>query len=218
MKIFYLEDDEHLSETVIEFLDDEGFDVVHSFDGESALSKLYNENFDLLLLDVNVPNMNGFELLESLRQSDITTPAIFITSLDSIDDLSRGYEIGADDYVKKPFVLKELLFRIKALLKREYKLQEDMIQIDKNITLDTTQREINYNNTIISLNEKEMKLLILLHKHKNRCVLFDEIFENVWSFSETHSEQSLRTFIKNLRKIVGKERIKSIKKQGYMFV
>jgi len=218
MKIFYLEDDEQLSETVIEFLEDEGFEVVHSFDGDDALTKLYNDTFNLLLLDVNVPNIDGFSLLESLRNSHIKTPAIFITSLNSIDDLSRGYEIGADDYIKKPFVLKELLFRIKALLKREYKVQENLIQIDENIVLDITKREIQDNDSSISINEKEMKLLVLLVSNKNRCVTFDEIFENVWSFSETHSDQSLRTFIKNLRKIIGKEKIVSIKKQGYMFV
>lgn len=121
MKILYLEDDITLSDTVAEFLSDEGFKVSPVYDGEEALEQTYEESFDLFLFDVNVPKIDGFKLLNELREANISTPAIFTTSLKGIDDLSKGYESGADDYIKKPFALKELLFRIKALLKREFK-------------------------------------------------------------------------------------------------
>ncbi|MGE3591704.1 MAG: response regulator transcription factor, partial [Arcobacter sp.] len=212
MKILYLEDDIVLSETVEEFLEDEGFVVVSVRDGQKALDTLYYENFDLLLLDVQVPKLNGFSLLKSIREANIQTPAIFITSLNSIDDLSKGYECGADDYIKKPFELKELLFRIKAILKREYKTNEQIIKIDENISFDINTYKLIINDEIYTLNQKETLLLKLLLKNKNSCVTFDMIFESVWTFDETNNYERLRTYIKNLRKYLGKDRIKNIKK------
>jgi len=218
VKILYLEDDVNLSETIQEFLEEEDFEVVAVYDGEEALEKLYTTHFDLLLLDVQVPKVNGFDLLQSLRQSDILTPAIFTTSLNSIDNLTTGYDVGADDYIKKPFALKELLLRIKALLKREYKISDSSIQIDAYTTYNTHTHQIVKNKEIFTLNTKESKLLHILLQHINNCVTFESLFTSVWTFDEVHSEQSLRTYIKNLRKYVGKERIVSMKKQGYMFV
>ena len=218
MKILYLEDDLDLSATIEEFLRDEDYEVVAVYDGDEALEVLYKQNFDLLILDVQVPKINGFELLQNLRDANIQTPAIFTTSLNSIEDLSKGYSVGADDYIKKPFLLKELHLRIEALLKREYKSQEYIIKIDKNTTFDINLQQIQIGDKQYILNHKENELLKLLVKNKNSCVLFETIFETVWSYDETHNEQSLRTYIKNLRKIVGKNKIVSIKKQGYIFV
>jgi len=218
MKILYLEDDANLSETVEEFLDDEGFDVVAVYDGEEALETIYKYNFDMLLLDVNVPQINGFELLKELRSAGISIPAIFTTSLNSIDDLSNGYNSGADDYIKKPFALKELLFRIKALLKREFKIQNKLIKITKEIDFNTYTNELIHDKKTILLNPKEVLLLKLLLKYKNECVTFESIYQSVWSYDKTHSEMSLRTYIKNLRKHIGKENILSIKKVGYKLV
>lgn len=218
MRILYLEDDITLSETVEEYLSDEGFEVYSVYDGDEALDVIYTKNFDLLLLDVNVPGINGFELLKDLRAANVLTPAIFTTSLNSIDDLSEGYSVGADDYVKKPFLLKELLFRINALLKREFKSQSEIIKVSKNTNFNTLTNELIINNEIISINPKESLLLKLFLKHKNECVTFENIFQNVWSYDEEHSDMSLRTYIKNLRKHIGKEHIISIKKVGYKFV
>jgi len=215
MKILYLEDDVNLSETVQECLEDNGFSLTCVYDGQKALEAVYKEHFDLLLLDVNVPKIDGFELLKELRDSEIFTPAIFITSLNSINDLSNGYDIGADDYIKKPFVFKELLFRIKAILKREFKAQNESFQITNNSFFNTQKEELSVNGTTVSINPKEILLLKLLLKHKNEAVSFELIYQNVWSYDDIHSELSLRTYIKNLRKHLGKESILSIKKVGY---
>ena len=217
MKILYLEDDIALSETIEEFLEDEGFEVISVKDGQKALDTIYTQNFDLFLLDVQVPKINGFELLKSIKEANIQTPAIFTTSLNSIDDLSKGYEYGADDYIKKPFELKELLFRIKAVLKREFKTNSHIINIDENINFDINTHELTIYNEVHTLNQKESSLLKLLLKNKNQCVTFDMIFEYVWTFDEQNNHDSLRTYIKNLRKYLGKNRIKNIKKQGYIF-
>jgi two-component system OmpR family response regulator len=179
---------------------------------------LYNQNFDLLLFDVNVPTVSGFELLKDLRDANVTTPAIFITSLSSVEDLEKGFECGADDYIRKPFALKELLIRINSIIKREYKASNDIININENTIFNTKTQIIKIDNIENSINNKETELLKLLIKNENQIVPFETIYETVWSFNENYSETSLRTYIKNLRKILGKDSIKSIKKQGYMFV
>ncbi|MDY0123119.1 response regulator transcription factor [Sulfurimonas sp.] len=218
MKILYLEDDLNLSQTVEEFLKDEGFDVVCVYDGDEALETVYAQKFDLFLLDVNVPQIDGFQLLKELRGADISTPTIFITSLKGINDLSLGYESGADDYIKKPFALKELLLRINALLKREYKTHQQLIKINDSVNFNLYANELIKEGEKIPLGHKEFLLLKLLLKHKNECVSFEEIYENVWQFNESHSYMSLRTYIKNLRKNIGKEHILSIKNFGYKLV
>ena len=119
-RILLLEDDANLNETVTEFLEEKGYEVVSVFDGYEAQERLYESKFDLLLLDVNTPGMNGFELLKEARENDVVAPAIFITSLDSVDDLEKGFESGCDDYIRKPFELKELYIRVDTLLKRAF--------------------------------------------------------------------------------------------------
>lgn len=218
MKILYLEDDFTLSATVEEFLVDEGFDVSAVYTGNEALDLAFSDNFDIFILDVNVPDINGFIFLKELRDAGIQTPAIFTTSLSSIDDLSKGYASGADDYVKKPFVLKELLYRIKALLKREYKSQDSIVKLTQDIDFNTQTNELISENSTTLLNPKEALLLKLLVKHRNECVTFETIYQNIWSYDETHSDMSLRTYIKNLRKYLSKEHIVSIKKVGYKLV
>jgi DNA-binding response OmpR family regulator len=192
--------------------------VICAYNSDEANEVLYNQNFDLLLFDVNVPTVSGFELLKDLRDANVTTPAIFITSLSSVEDLEKGFECGADDYIRKPFALKELLIRINSIIKREYKASNDIININENTIFNTKTQIIKIDNIENSINNKETELLKLLIKNENQIVLFETIYETVWSFNENYSETSLRTYIKNLRKILGKDSIKSIKKQGYMFV
>lgn len=218
MKILYLEDDITLSDTIAEFLSEEGFKVTSVYDGEEALEQSYKESFDLFLFDVNVPKINGFKLLHELREAGILTPAIFTTSLKGIDDLSTGYESGADDYIKKPFALRELLFRIKALLKREFKSQNEITKIGDEAKFNTFTNELYIADKKTPLNPKESLLLKLLLKHQNECVLLEDIYCELWSHDEPPSDMSLRTYIKNLRKLIGKERIISIKKVGYRLV
>ena len=103
MKILLLEDDEILNEVISSFLIKKGYQVCSTYDGEEAEDELYKNNFDLLLLDVNVPNINGFELLKNLRANNINTPAIFLTSLNDTEDLKEGFLSGCDDYIKKTF-------------------------------------------------------------------------------------------------------------------
>jgi len=217
-KILYLEDDINLSDTISEFLEDNNFDVSVSYNSIDALEKLYKSTFDLLILDVNLPDISGFELLRSLREADIFTPAIFTTTLNDMENLDKAYTIGADDYIRKPFALKELLHRINVLLKRSFNTNDTMIKLSTNITFNLNNNTLKKDNNIIKINQKEISLLKLLIKSKNTLVTFNSIYDEVWTTSQSHSEASLRTYVKNLRKILGKEKIISIKKQGYKLV
>ena len=218
-KILLLEDDVNLSETVEEFLSDEGYEVICVYDGISAEEKIYEQKFDLLLLDVNVPGINGFELLKKIRVEGNETPAIFITSLNSTDDLSDGYESGCDDYIRKPFALKELLLRVQTILKRSFfHKNENRVAIKEGIYYDLDSNELIKDDEKAVLNNKEDKLLRLFLKYQNQIISHDKIYETLWDYDETYSDSALRTYIKNLRKILGKESIESIKKLGYKFV
>ncbi|RUM65103.1 MAG: DNA-binding response regulator [Sulfurimonas sp.] len=215
-KILLLEDDGNLSETVCEFLEDAGYEIVAVYDGESAREALYEQRFDLLLLDVNVPSPNGFELLKESRQNGVETPAIFLTSLHAIDDVEAGYESGADDYIRKPFALKELLLRIESMRKRNFfHHTKARIAIDAHISYDDTNAELYLDNEVVMLHQKEAKLLKLLMQRRGEVVTHEVIQEYLWDFDETPSDTALRTYIKNLRKRIGKDKIVSHKRLGY---
>ena len=217
MKIFLLEDDILLNEIITEHLDSKKHEVISVFDGDEALELLYSQTFDLLLLDVNVPNTNGFELLEDLRTNKIKTPAIFITSLDMIDDVEKGFKVGCNDYIKKPFELRELDLRIENI-KNLFNIQpETIIKIDENITFDSINHIIIKDSTNITIAQKECEVLHYLIKNKTRFVSIEELSLNVWSYEESPLASTIRTYIKNLRKILGEDAILNTRGVGYRF-
>lgn len=216
MKILLLEDDLILNEIVEEFLQSLGYEVTVAFDGMMASELIYDEHFDLLILDVNVPNMTGFEFLESLRQNNITTPAIFTTSLDSVDDVEEGFKVGADDYLKKPFELKELELRINNI-KRLLHMDDEELAIGPNISFNTKLNYINNDSIQTKLPLKEAQILKYLLNNTNRCVSQDELSSNIWSYEDAPTSSTIRTYIKNIRKIVGEDYIETIKGVGYRF-
>ncbi|HEO99159.1 MAG: response regulator transcription factor [Campylobacterales bacterium] len=218
-KILLLEDDTNLNETVTEFLEDEGYEVVSVYDGEEAQEKLYENRYDLLLLDINVPGLNGLDLLKESRTQGVAAPAIYITSMDSVEDLEEGFKSGCDDYIRKPFALKELKIRIETLLKRGFYHQEkERIMITGDIAYDIKNNELIIQDKPVSLGHKEATLLKLFVKNEGRVLAHELIFDHLWSYDEEPSDSALRTYIKNLRKLIGKDRIVSIKKQGYKFI
>ncbi|WP_417332041.1 response regulator transcription factor [Halarcobacter sp.] len=216
-KLLLLEDDLTLSETIVEYFEEQGFDVVPAYDGDEANELIYEKNFDLFLLDVNVPSMNGFELLKQVRSEGNKTPAIFITSLNSMDSLEEGFESGCDDYIRKPFELKELLLRVQTIIKREYSQKQELLEITENVKFNTQTNELIKDNEIVPLNFKELRLLKFFLQNSDELLIHERILENVWDYDEEPSDNSLRTYIKNLRKIVGKDKIVSLKKLGYRF-
>ncbi len=208
----------NLNETVTEFLEEQGYEVVSVYDGDEAQEKLYESKYDLLLLDINVPGINGLELLKESREAGNVTPAVYITSMDTVDDLERGFKSGCDDYIRKPFALKELKIRIETLLKRDFfHHSNELMQISEGISYDIKSNQLSDHGEDVSLGNKESRLLKLFLKHEGEVIAHENIYEYLWDYDEEPSDTALRTYIKNLRKIIGKERIVSIKKQGYKF-
>lgn len=217
-KILLLEDDVNLNDTLCEFLEENGYAVDAVYDGDEAEAKIYENSYDLFLFDVNVPGLNGFELLKKSREKDNKTPAIFLTSLNSIDDLSVGYKSGCDDYIRKPFELKELLFRVQTLVKREFfHSNHNTITITDSIEYNIDTHSLQVEGTQIQLQNKEAILLKLFLQKRGEIISHEVILDELWGYEESSSDSALRTYIKNLRKIIGKERIISVKKLGYKF-
>jgi DNA-binding response OmpR family regulator len=216
--LLLLEDDLQLSDTVKQFLTLKGYDVWCAYDGLQAQEIIYEKHIDLMLLDVKVPHLDGFTLLKQVREEGTEIPAIFITSLNSVEDVEKGFELGCDDYIRKPFALKELLVRIEALLKRSYGTHEEKVLIDEGLLFDTKELTLTANGERVSLKTKELKLMALFLQHPNELLSYDKIFEALWEYDESPSGGSLRTYIKTLRSVIGKEKIETVKNIGYRFV
>jgi len=216
--LLLLEDDLQLSDTVKQFLVFKGYEVYCAYDGVEAQTIMYEKHIDLMLLDVKVPQINGFEFLKKVRSDGREMPAIFITSLNSVEDVEQGFSSGCDDYIRKPFALKELLVRIESLLKRSFGTHDEKITLGEGILFDTKEMILTQYNSRIPLKTKELKLLALFLQHTNELLNYEKINETLWEYDEEPSSGSLRTYIKTLRSAIGKEKIETVKNIGYRFV
>jgi len=214
MKILLLEDDVILQEIIEEFLLEQGYTVESFFDGEKALDAIGTSAYDILLLDVNVPSISGFEILSYLRDIGNTTPAIYLTSLSGVNDLKKGFDIGADDYLRKPFELEELHIRIEHICKL-YKLEEE-IEFD-GMKFIPKAHQILLGSQVIVLRQKEAHVLEYFVRNEGKIISCDEIIENVWDDGHIPTHATIRTYIKNLRKLFDKEYFENIKGEGYRF-
>lgn len=217
MKVLLLEDDIILSEVIVEHLEDYGYTVTALYNGVEAEDILFEEKFDLLLLDVNVPLLSGFELLKNLRDSGNNTPAIFITSMNTSEDVLEGFELGANDYLKKPFEMIELKARIENI-KRQFKINStDAIEISENCFYDVTRYVLTHNKKEKKLSKKEGEFLAYFLQKRGEVLSSDELMVNVWSYDTAPSSATLRTYIKTLRKHLGENSISTIRGVGYVF-
>lgn len=215
MKILILEDDELLLETIEDFLQDK-FDITCHKNPHEALDSCYKNKFDLYLLDIKLPNMSGIDFLNYLRTSGDKTPCIFITSYKDKQILSKAFEIGADDYIKKPFDLNELKLRIKAVLSRS-KNYTQILKINENFHIDMDRKILIKDEKELMINKKDIELLVLLVSNKGKIVTKGMIQEALWTPSENINDASTRVYINNLKKIFGKNSISNIRGIGYRF-
>lgn len=216
--ILLLEDDIQLNDTVKQFLEYSGYLVYPAYDALAAKDILYEKNIDLMLLDIKVPHQNGFDFLQEVRDNGNVTPAIFTTSLNTVDDVTKGFDIGCDDYIRKPFALKELLVRVEALLKRNFGSHDNLLDLGNGYVFDIKGVCLLHENEKVPLKTKETKLLALFLKHPNELLTYEEIFEVLWEYDETPSQGSLRAYINTLRHAIGKEKIETLKHTGYKYV
>lgn len=218
-QILLVEDDETLSELISEYLSEQGYDVIVRADAKAALDTAYERNFDILILDVKLPKGDGFSLLRELRRLGDDTPAIFTTSLNALQDLEIGYKSGCDDYLKKPYELKELLLRIQILIKRKFShVNDEFIELNDGYKFYPSSKTLRQNGQIVNLSNKESELLALFLENKNALLSKEAIFEKIWNYGEEPSELSLRVYVKNLRRILGKDAIINRRGDGYIYV
>jgi len=190
IKVLLLEDDIVLSKTLDELLEQHGFKVTRVKSGEEALEKTFSNNYDIYLFDINLPDMNGIDLLQSLKDADDTTPTIFISANQDIKTIARGFEVGAEDYMKKPFLPEELLIRLNAKLSKEI-----MITV-KDVRYNMLSGDIFFKDKKIHLSYSKFKLIEMLFKHMNKVVSKEELLEE----TEYLSENALRVAIAKLKK------------------
>lgn len=207
MKILLLEDDKILCASLQEFLELEGYTVDVAHRGLEVFDLTFEKEYDLYILDVNVPDVDGFDVLSSLKEAGDTTPAIYITALTDINSIAKGFEIGADDYIKKPFDPEELVIRIK----RKYQQEKEVLLYLNDIVYNPTSKVLQKSGVTIGLGEVQQNIFHTLMVEQNKIVNSYTLLD----FLEQPSANALRV---NLAKLKNKLdiNIKNIRGQGYM--
>lgn len=214
-RILLLEDDLLFGESIADVLEEEGFEVVLCRNGQIALDEIYKKQFDLYLLDINVPLIDGLSLLKELRRANDVTPAIYLTSHQEIGTLSEAFEIGADDYLKKPFNTDELLVRIHALLRRTKGKGRHCIG---ELCLDEIHKCVLMGGKELTLSLKEYQLMALFIRNAGEIVTKEMIMDTLWNPSEMISDGAVRVYINRLKQEIGSDLIVNIRGVGYRLV
>jgi len=221
MRILIVEDEEVLAKNIKDVLSKENYKAETSFNGEEGLELALTEEYDLILLDIMLPGINGLDILKNMRSENISTPVLLLTARDAIEDKVKGLDFGADDYLTKPFAIPELLARIRSLLRRKSEAKSSLVHLGP-IIIDTSARIVKVEGEEITLTSKEYSILEYLAYNKNRAVSRLSIAEHIWGdnmdlFSMTNF---VDVHIKNLRKKLGDEKnrqiISTVRGVGYM--
>lgn len=204
--ILLAEDEATLSTIISETLEDEGYEVIAVTNGVDGLAAFRSDHPDIVIADVMMPRMDGFEMARHIRNTDPDVPLIFLTALSSISDIETGFDIGADDYLKKPFKMRELILRIRALLKRrniptsrEDVPEKNEIPIGEYV-FDTIGNKLTRCSHVIELSRIEAMILLFLVNHRGMTVRSSELMEFVWQHDDYYNRNSLHGYIHKLRK------------------
>jgi len=215
MKLLLLEDDLDYKESIKEYLESLGYIIDDFEDGQEALDAIYENKYHLLILDIRVPTLSGYELVKIIREDNNNTPVIYITSLTDINNLSLGYELGCNDYIKKPFSPKELKYRIEQLIKLFYSDENsNQIKLKPNFSYDILKRELFLENTLINLTKKERRVVFCLVSNKNQFVSIEKLRTEVWE-DKYICEADIRVCIKKIRDKTSKDFITNQRGIGY---
>ncbi|MBL7844761.1 MAG: response regulator transcription factor [Cyclobacteriaceae bacterium] len=218
MKILLIEDEQHVASFIRKGLEENGFQVAQAFDGVTGLSMALSETYDVIILDIVMPGMNGLEVCKKLRQEHGDhTPVLMLTALGTTDDIVDGLTIGADDYLTKPFKFKELMARVQALARRKILVNKTLLVDD--LKLDSDAKEVFRSGKRIDLTAREFRLLEYLLLNKNRVVSRTDILENVWDINHDLGTNVVDVYINYLRKKIDHDfptpLIKTVVGMGY---
>jgi len=223
LNILLAEDDPNLGLLLADYLDAEGFEVTLCKDGELALKSFENKQFDLCLLDVMMPKMDGFTLAKGIRLQDKKIPVIFITAKSLKEDKLKGYDLGADDYITKPFDEEELLWKIKAVIRR---IPENKIDNKPEISFigkyrfDFSNQSLTIDNKTKRITEKESDILQYLSNHRNKVIKREDLLESLWGKNDYFFGRSLDVFITKIRKYLKDDpeiSIENVFRVGFIF-
>jgi len=216
LDVLLLEDDELFSLSLIDYLEEfANIKITHANNSTKMLELIYDNRYDLYLLDVNLPDINGIELLKEIRNSADETPSIFLTSYKDKETLTNGFLNGADDFLTKPFDMDELILRINSLMKR-IKKQKIITIGDVEFNFDT--KEVKKEGEVLKFSLKALELFELFYQNNNAIVTKDMIINKLWSTSESYSDGSIRVYVNNIKKLFTDEeifKIANIKNIGY---
>ena len=219
MNILIIEDEYSLADAIAETLKREKFNVCIKTDGEDGENEALTENYDLVLLDVMLPKKNGFDILKTLGQAKIKTPIIMLTAKSEIEDKLNGLEHGADDYMTKPFAMRELMARIKAVLKRTNNIENTDCLEYGDLVLDLKNAKLKCNDNEIQISGKELELLEQLLMNKNQISSRESLAERIWGYesdSEYNNVEVYITFVRRKLKLIeSKVTIKAVRGVGY---
>jgi two-component system OmpR family response regulator len=220
--IMIVDDEMGVRELLIDAMSLSGYDTIEAKDGMTALTLLRHQSPDLLIIDINMPVMDGYDLLERLRSTDNQTPVIMLTARGDRADIARGLRLGADDYVTKPFGLEELTLRVQAILKRTKPgITEFSILKCGPITLNEETYEAFFNETLIELSKTEYRLLQHLLLHKGRVLTKSQLLSDVWDIDFASNSSVVDTYISYLRRklhIDGFDGIKTVRGIGFQII
>jgi DNA-binding response OmpR family regulator len=217
MRILVVDDELPMRVALVECLQSEGYRVRAAGDGEEALEVVFAEEFDLILLDVMMPKIDGFAACAEMRKRGVKVPVLMLTARGMVDDRVKGLDCGADDYLVKPFSLKELLARVRALLRRQ-----ERAEVPEKLSLGGTEinlreRTVTVDDGVIELNAKEVGILTLLLEFRGQVVTRDRFLDEVWGYHANPTSRTVDNFIAELRKKLGKSgsALKTVRGEGY---
>ncbi|HMR19843.1 MAG TPA: response regulator transcription factor [Sphingobacterium sp.] len=217
-KVLYVEDEEGLALIVVDSLEDYGFEVIHRDNGQDALAVFKKQKPDILVADIMMPLMDGFTLASEVRKMDMQVPILFLSAMTQTQDIVKGFHLGANDYVRKPFKIEELIVRIEALTKKSRRLSPQIFQIGRYV-LDTNRNTLTLDGKTERLSFREGELLRRLFENKDNVVPREEIIRAYWNDDTYFTGRSLDVFISRIRKYLAQdERIKitNVRGIGYM--
>ena len=203
MRILLVEDEIDLNNIISKYLKKNGYSVDSVFDGEEALYYLKSTIYDLIILDIMLPKIDGYQVAKTIRMEKNNVPILMLTAKDDIDDIVTGLDT-ADDYLVKPFDFKELLARIRALIRRKYGNTTNEISV-KNVTLNTTDKSVKVDNKEVELTGKEYEILEYLLQNKGKVLSRDNIRDHVWNYDYEDESNLIDVLIKNIRKKISPE-------------
>ncbi len=220
-RVLIIEDEVKISRFLQLELKHEGYSSDAIADGREGYIMAQSGNYDIIILDLMLPNLSGIEICRRLRAEGIDTPIIMLTAKDDVSDKVTGLDVGADDYLTKPFAIEELLARMRVALKKQTKNNETPVLKAGRLTLDRNKYEVHFDDTLVTLTKKEFELLAYLMKNKNLVLSREQIVENVWGYEYEAETNVTDVYIRYLRskidEVFGTHYIKTVRGIGYQF-